>query len=218
MPRPSHSFRFYHPNNDCQQYRSLSSSLCSFLHSPVTTSLLGSNILLSTLFPNTISLRSSLDVSDQVSHPYKTFSYIHCWNISSKNYIEWVTEEVYWECIVKMYRRIPTTNVQISERLYQCQTSEKNCVIVVQIAKLGHCHFGCDTLEVVVESSANWFAFPLHSREVPVSSLDLETDQNFYWFSSVPPGKCRNNALKYANSKFDVVKLPIPYMFDNTCL
>ena len=31
-------------------YRSLSSSLCSFLHSPVTSSLLGSNILLSTIF------------------------------------------------------------------------------------------------------------------------------------------------------------------------
>jgi len=55
-----------------QEYRSLSSSLCSFLHSPVTSSLLGPNILLSTLFLNTLSLRSSLSVSDQVSHPYKT--------------------------------------------------------------------------------------------------------------------------------------------------
>jgi len=34
------------------QYRSLSSSLCSFLHSPVTPSLLGPNILLSNLFSN----------------------------------------------------------------------------------------------------------------------------------------------------------------------
>ena len=55
-----------------EEYRSLSSSLCSFLHSPVTVCLLGPNILLSTLFPNTISLHSSLSVSDQVSHPYKT--------------------------------------------------------------------------------------------------------------------------------------------------
>ena len=39
-----------------EQYRSLSSSLCSFLHSPVTPSLLGPNILLSTLFSNTLSL------------------------------------------------------------------------------------------------------------------------------------------------------------------
>ena len=55
-----------------EQYRSLSSSLCSFLHSPVTSSLLGPNILLRTLFSNTLSLRSYLNVSDQVSHPYKT--------------------------------------------------------------------------------------------------------------------------------------------------
>ena len=55
-----------------EQYRSLSSSLCSFLHSLVTSSLLVPNILLNTLFSNTLSLRSSLNVSDQVSHPYKT--------------------------------------------------------------------------------------------------------------------------------------------------
>jgi hypothetical protein len=32
-----------------KEYRSLSSSLCNFLHSPVTSSLLGPNTLLSTL-------------------------------------------------------------------------------------------------------------------------------------------------------------------------
>jgi hypothetical protein len=55
-----------------EEYRSLNSSLCSFLHYPVTSSHLGPNILLSTLFSNTLSLRSSLNVSNQVSHPYKT--------------------------------------------------------------------------------------------------------------------------------------------------
>ena len=54
-----------------EQYRSLSSSLCSFLHYRVTSSFLGPNILLNTLFSNTLSLRSSLSVNDQVSHPYK---------------------------------------------------------------------------------------------------------------------------------------------------
>ena len=49
-----------------EEYRSLSSSLCSFLHFPDTSSLLGPNILLSILFSNTLSLRSSLSVSDQV--------------------------------------------------------------------------------------------------------------------------------------------------------
>ena len=35
------------------------SSLCSFLHSPHTSSLLGPNILLSTIFSNTLSVRFS---------------------------------------------------------------------------------------------------------------------------------------------------------------
>src|SRR5215471_7200925 len=55
-----------------EEYRSFSSSLCNFLHSPVTSSLLGPNILLNTLFSNTLSLCPSLNVSDQVSYPYKT--------------------------------------------------------------------------------------------------------------------------------------------------
>ena len=55
-----------------EKYISLSSSLCSFLHYPVTSSLSGPNILLSTIFSNTLSLLSSLNVSNQVSHPYKT--------------------------------------------------------------------------------------------------------------------------------------------------
>ena len=54
------------------RYRSLSSSLCSFLHSLAISSLLGPNILLNTLFSNTLSLCSSINVSNQVSHPYKT--------------------------------------------------------------------------------------------------------------------------------------------------
>ena len=49
MPHPSHSSRFYHRNNVGEQYRSLSSSVCSFLHPPVTSSPLGPNILLNTL-------------------------------------------------------------------------------------------------------------------------------------------------------------------------
>ena len=55
-----------------EEYRSLSSLLCSFLHLPVTSSLLGPNTLLRTLFSKSLSLCSSLNVSDQVSHPYKT--------------------------------------------------------------------------------------------------------------------------------------------------
>ena len=45
----------------------------------VTSSLLGSNIILNTLFSNTLSLCSSLNISDQVSHPHKKifFPYVN---------------------------------------------------------------------------------------------------------------------------------------------
>ena len=54
-----------------EYYRTLSSSLCS-VHSPVTSFPSDPNILLSILFSNTLILFSSLNVSDQVSHPYTT--------------------------------------------------------------------------------------------------------------------------------------------------
>jgi len=63
-----------------EQYRSSSSSLCSFLYSPVTSSLSDPNIPLNTLFSNTVSLRSSFNASDQVSHPvyyYNQYIYIY---------------------------------------------------------------------------------------------------------------------------------------------
>jgi hypothetical protein len=53
-------------------YKLWSSILCSFLQSPVTSYLFGPNIFLSTLFSNTLSLCFSLNVRDQVSHPYST--------------------------------------------------------------------------------------------------------------------------------------------------
>ena len=52
-----------------EEYKSFSSSLCNLLHSPVTSSLLDPNILLNTMFSNTLSFLSSRNVNDQVSHP-----------------------------------------------------------------------------------------------------------------------------------------------------
>ena len=43
-----------------EEYRSFSPSLCNLLHSPVTSSLLGSNILLNTMFSNTLSFLFSI--------------------------------------------------------------------------------------------------------------------------------------------------------------
>ena len=51
-----------------EEYKLFSSSLYNILHSPVTSSLLGPNILLNTMFSNTLSFLSSRN--DQVSHPY----------------------------------------------------------------------------------------------------------------------------------------------------
>jgi hypothetical protein len=45
-----------------QEYKSSSSTLYSFLHSPVTSSLFGLNILLSSLFSNSLSLCTYLNV------------------------------------------------------------------------------------------------------------------------------------------------------------
>ena len=64
-----------------EEYKSFSSLLCNLLHSPVATSLLGPNILLNTLFSNTLSFLSSRSVNDQVSHPYKTTGKIHLQNL-----------------------------------------------------------------------------------------------------------------------------------------
>jgi hypothetical protein len=51
-----------------EEYRLWGSSLCNFLHDP-SSSLLGPNILLNTLFSETLRLCSSLKLTDQVSHP-----------------------------------------------------------------------------------------------------------------------------------------------------
>ena len=60
--------------------KSQSPSLCSLLYSPVNSSLLGPNTLLSTLFSNTISLRSSLNITllrQRFSLPLALLSQIH---------------------------------------------------------------------------------------------------------------------------------------------
>jgi hypothetical protein len=55
-----------------EDYKLWSSSLCIFLQPPVTSFPFGPNILLNTLFSNTLTPYSSLHVREQVSHPYRT--------------------------------------------------------------------------------------------------------------------------------------------------
>ena len=70
-----------------EEYRSLSFSLCSFLHSPVTWSLLDPNTVLSTLFSNTLSLRSSLRTRYQ--NPVWTILLLHTHHLSHLSNLSW---------------------------------------------------------------------------------------------------------------------------------
>jgi hypothetical protein len=72
MSCPSHSSWFDHLNNIDKDYTASSSSLRSLLHSCYLSHLLGSNIVLCTLFSNTLSLHSTFNMNDQVSNPHKT--------------------------------------------------------------------------------------------------------------------------------------------------
>jgi hypothetical protein len=71
MSSPPHPPWFNHPNNIQWKIQAVKSSLCSFLHDP-SSSLLGPNIFLNTLFSKTLSLCSSPKVRNQVSHPFST--------------------------------------------------------------------------------------------------------------------------------------------------
>jgi len=72
MPSPSFLFDFITRTKLGEEYKSFSSSLCNLLHSHLTSSLLGTNILHNTTLTKTLSFLSSRNVNDQVSHPYKT--------------------------------------------------------------------------------------------------------------------------------------------------
>jgi hypothetical protein len=71
MPHPSHPW-LDHPGKTWWSIQIMKIIMQSSLQPHATSSLLGSNILLSTLFPNTFNVCSSLSVRDEVSRPYKT--------------------------------------------------------------------------------------------------------------------------------------------------
>jgi hypothetical protein len=74
MPRPSHPHRLHYSNYTWRRVQivKLRYSVSSILRLPP----LGPDILLNTLFSNTLSLCSSLNVRDKVSHPHRTIGKI----------------------------------------------------------------------------------------------------------------------------------------------
>jgi hypothetical protein len=59
-----------------EEYKLWSSSLCSFLQPPVTSSVFGPNILLNTLFSNTLSLYSTDQEIPSVLQPNGSSSFL----------------------------------------------------------------------------------------------------------------------------------------------
>ena len=89
-----------------EEYRSLSSSLCSLLYSPCHLVPLRPKYSSQHPFSNTLSLRSSLNVSDQVSHTYKTtgkiiFQYILIYIFLDSTQHSWKPN------LFTVFRRIP---------------------------------------------------------------------------------------------------------------
>jgi hypothetical protein len=72
IPLPSHSSRVDHPNNNRWAVQIIKLPIIQSSPLPRYLVPLSPSILLNLLFSNILSLRSSFNVSDQVSHPYKT--------------------------------------------------------------------------------------------------------------------------------------------------
>ena len=72
MPSPSHSSPFYHPHNIGWAVKIIYLLVMQPPLFPLYLVPLGPNILLNTMFSNTLSFLSSRNASDQASHPYKT--------------------------------------------------------------------------------------------------------------------------------------------------
>jgi len=78
MPHPPEFSCFVHSNNMVfgEKYKSWSFSLCIFLQSPANSYLLVQNIFLSTLFSNTLSLYSSLNVGNPADFTLKGVQFV----------------------------------------------------------------------------------------------------------------------------------------------
>ena len=101
-----------------EQHKSCSSPLCSFLQSPVISSLTRPNIFLTIPFLNTLSLCSSLNVRDQVSHTHMKqqtkYSSVYCnfyildWMVAGMVILKTQYNVMYHHCEVPILRDVKT--------------------------------------------------------------------------------------------------------------
>jgi hypothetical protein len=119
MPRPPHSSWLDLPNyiwGWVQIMKFLIVQLSPFSRHLIP---LRSNILLRTLFSNTLSLCSSLSVRDQVSHPYKTgrimvlyiltFTFLDSRRDDKRLWAEWHEQWSCWNCFYVNSNKITNT-------------------------------------------------------------------------------------------------------------
>ena len=124
-----------------EECRSLSSSLCSFLHSPGTSSVLGPNIFLSTVFLNTPSLCFSLFVKDQLSCPY--FLIIIYWIANWKTEISAPNDSKHflsWIPLISFYWRMDNAAWWLSYVWNWCRQAGGNqwpCGMIFQMSSTG---------------------------------------------------------------------------------
>ena len=104
-----------------KKYRLLSSSLCNFLHSPVTSSFLVPNTLLNTLFSNTVSLRIKYNFSFFVSLYYVFFIFPIFCQYTTKVPVFWYLL-IYWTAIHNLNQRVDIFSTFFLNKLdYQCK-------------------------------------------------------------------------------------------------
>ena len=101
IPSPYHSSRFYHPHNIGWGVQIIQLLVMQSPPFPVTSSLLGPNTLLNTLFSNTLSFISSRNVNDQVSHPYITTGKITILYIliSRHTLLHYISAYLFWNLV-----------------------------------------------------------------------------------------------------------------------